>query len=98
MALDWGLIKFDDDEEIENIRERMRVRQRLIFYGAREFNEDAPRDDGGKWTDAGSGTPSKADQATSKKIGAAKDTKHSGNASDAKPDLRDKEEDDNPID
>src|ERR1035437_5619841 len=97
MALDWSLIRFDDAEDLENIRERMRVRQRLIFYGAREFNDDAPRDDGGKWTNAGSGTPSKADQATSKKIGAAKDTKHSGNA-DAKPDLSDEEKEDDPID
>ena len=93
MALDWGLIRFDDAEDLEDIRERMRVRQRLIFYGARGFNDDAPRDDGGKWTEAGSGTPSKADQATSKKIGAAKDTKHSG-----KPDLSDEEKEDDPID
>jgi len=74
MAVNWEMVRFDPPEsEIDDIRERMRVRQRLIRY-----SPDQERGDHGKFSEADGGTPSKADQETSKKIGAAKDTKHSG--------------------
>lgn len=96
--LNWDLIRFEETNEIEAIRERMRIRQKIAIgapppdlprHDLVRYSDDQPRDDHGRWTSEGGGDdggPSQADQETSKAIGAAQDSKHSGDPGKTKAD------------